>query len=439
MQHYVSRTRPVQGVTTPGDPMKSRRILSALIIAVGLIATACSSDSKTTDAATEVAATEAVATEAAATETEAAATEAPPTETAATETTAAASAAVDPAARVAAFSKALTELPFNEAIASIPAGKKVYYVQCSVPVCEEIRGGIDAAAKKLGWTLETTAHKDTPETVAAAFDAAIAAKPDVVLTSGNPREWFATQLKTLEDAKIPVVAWSMPEPYEPGQGISANLLSGDDYYFYGALMADYAAAKSAKKNILFVGLPVFPVLSTVQAGFTEEIAKACPDCKVDTMEVAITDLGTNLPGQIVSKLQASKDLDFVVYAFGGMLFGVPDAIEAAGLLSQAQAISQAGGPMNFGFIEAGKHQVAEVGLASELLGWRAIDVAARVLAGTGPGRSTPPAEAIVDGHPDILVNGLPLQILEKGSLADASKLWPGVDGYQDQFAKLWGK
>ena len=439
MQHYVSRTRPVQGVTTPGDPMKSRRILSALIIAVGLVATACSSDSNTTDATTEVAATEAVATEAAATETEAAATEAPPTETAAAETTAAASAAVDPAARVAAFSKALTELPFNEAIASIPAGKKVYYVQCSVPVCEEIRGGIDAAAKKLGWTLETTAHKDTPETVAAAFDAAIAAKPDVVLTSGNPREWFATQLKTLEDAKIPVVAWSMPEPYEPGQGISANLLSGDDYYFYGALMADYAAAKSAKKNILFVGLPVFPVLSTVQAGFTEEIAKACPDCKVDTMEVAITDLGTNLPGQIVSKLQASKDLDFVVYAFGGMLFGVPDAIEAAGLLSQAQAISQAGGPMNFGFIEAGKHQVAEVGLASELLGWRAIDVAARVLVGTGPGRSTPPAEAIVDGHPDILVNGLPLQILEKGSLADASKLWPGVDGYQDQFAKLWGK
>ena len=95
--------------------------------------------------------------------------------------------------------------------------------------------------------------------------------------------------------------------------------------------------------------------------------------------------------------------------------------------------------MNFGFIEAGKHQVAEVGLASELLGWRAIDVAARVLSGTGPGRSTPPAEAAVEGHPDILVNGLPLQILEKGSLADASKLWPGVDGYQDQFAKLWGK
>ena len=318
--------------------MKSRRILSALIIAVGLVATACSSDSKTTDAATEVAATEAVATEAAATETEAAATEAPPTESVAAETTAAPTAGGDPAARVAAFSKALTELPFNEAIASIPAGKKVYYVQCSVPVCEEIRGGIDAAAKKLGWTLETTAHKDTPETVAAAFDAAIAAKPDVVLTSGNPREWFATQLKTLEDAKIPVVAWSMPEPYEPGQGISANLLSGDDYYFYGALMADYAAAKSAKKNILFVGLPVFPVLSIVQTGFTEEIAKVCPDCKVDTMEVAITDLGTNLPGQIVSKLQASKDLDFVGFDVYPMLY---DELRRVGGIAEVQALLKA--------------------------------------------------------------------------------------------------
>ena len=421
--------------------MKSRRILSALILSVGLIATACSSSAKSTDATTE-AATEAVATEAPATDaavTDAAVTDAATTEAVAAETTALAATGSDPAARIAAFTKPVTELPFNEAIASIPAGKKVYYVQCSVPVCEEIRGGIEAAAKKLGWTLETTAHKDTPETVAAAFDAAIAAKPDVVLTSGNPREWFAPQLKALEAAKIPVIAWSMPEPYEPGKGISANLLSGDDYYFYGALMADYAAAKSTSKHVMFVGLPVFPVLSLVQKGFAEEIAKVCPDCKIDTMEAAITDLGTNLPGQIVSKLQADKDLDFIVYAFGGMLFGVPDAIESAGLLSQAKAISQAGGPMNFAFIEGGKHQVAEVGLASELLGWRAIDVAARVLSGTGPGRSTPPAAAATPGHPDILVNGLPLQILEKGSLADASKLWPGVDGYQDQFAKLWGK
>lgn len=338
--------------------------------------------------------------------------------------------------RVAAFREPVTELPLSAPI-KVEPGKKVFYVQCGVSACAEIDVGIQAAAKAAGWDYETASHQDTPDTVASAFGAAIAAKPDVVLTSGNPREWFAPQLKTLEEQGIPVVAWSMPEGYEPGDGVSVNLLSNDDYYFYGVLMADYAAVTSTTKNILFVGLPTFPVLSTVQQGFEDEIATACPDCTVDVTEVAVTDLGTNLPGTIVSALQANPDLDMIVYALGGMLFGVPDAIEAAGLSDQAVAISQAGGPMNFGFISAGQHQVAEVGLASELMGWRAIDAAARILADQGPGRADTPTLAVIDGHPDILSGGLPLRLLEKDSIADPTVLWPGVDGFQDQFTALW--
>jgi ABC-type sugar transport system substrate-binding protein len=297
--------------------------------------------------------------------------------------------------------------------------------------------GIEAAAQAAGWNYETASHQDTPDTVASAFDAAIAAKPDVVMTSGNPREWFASQLATLQEQGVPLVAWSLPEGYEPGDGIDVNLLTDDDYYFYGVLMADYAAVTSANKNVLFVGLPTFPVLSTVQQGFEDEIAKACSDCSVEVIEVAVTDIGTNLPGTVVSKLQTNTDLDMIVYAFGGMLFGVPDALDAAGLMDQAKAVSQAGGPLNFGFIDADQHQVAEVALASELLGWRAVDAAIRILAGEGPGRATTPAEAVVDGHPDILAGGLPLQILEKASIADPTALWPGVDGFQEKFTQLW--
>lgn len=343
----------------------------------------------------------------------------------------------DAAARVAAFLQPITELPLNEPIAA-PTGKKLFYVQCSVAVCEEISVGVKAAAEAAGWTYETSSHSDTPDTVAAAFDTAIAASPDVILTSGNPREWFAAQLATLRDAQIPVISWSLPEAYEPGDGISVNLLSDDDYYFYGVLMADYAAVNTVNKKIQFVGLPTFPVLSTVQKGFEDEIATACPDCEVAISEVAVTDIGTNLPGSIVSLLQSDPDLDMIVYAFGGMLFGVPEALEAAGLIDQAKAVSQAGGPLNFGFIVNGQHQVAEVAIASELLGWRAVDAAARVLLGNGPGRAEARAEAVIDGRPDILAGGLPLQILEAGSIADANALWPGVDGFQDKFKTLWG-
>ncbi len=340
------------------------------------------------------------------------------------------------AERVAFFRQPVAELPLSSPVA-VESGKKLFYVQCSVPVCAEIAVGIEAAATAAGWEYETSSHQDTPDTVASAFDTAIAAQPDVVLTSGNPREWFASQLATLADQGVPVVAWSMPEAYEPGDGISVNLLTDDDYYFYGVLMADYAAETSVTKNVQFIGLPTFPVLSTVQQGFEDEIATVCPDCSVDVVEVAVTDLGTNLPGSVVSQLQANPDLDMIVYAFGGMLFGVPEAIDAAGLGDQAQAISQAGGPLNFGYITSGQHQVAEVALASELMGWRAVDAAARILAGEGPGRADPPELAVIDGRPDILAGGLPLQILEADSIDDPTALWPGVAGFQDQFTALW--
>jgi ribose transport system substrate-binding protein len=427
-----------------GRLTRTRRLV-ALVAACGLVAAACGGDDEAADTAEATADATAEATDAPAPE----ATEAPapePTEAPAPDATEAPDTAGDDTAapaegspgadRVAAFRQPVTELPIGSPI--VPAaGAKLFYVQCSVPVCAEIAIGIEAAAAAAGWEYETASHQDTPDTVASAFDAAIAAQPDVVLTSGNPREWFASQLTTLEEQGIPVVAWSLPEAYEPGGGIDVNLLTNDDYYFYGVLMADYAAVTSTTKNILFVGLPTFPVLSTVQEGFEAEIAAECPDCTVEVTEVAVTDLGTNLPGTIVSALQANPDLDMIVYAFGGMLFGVPEAIEAAGLGDQAVAISQAGGPLNFGYITAGQHQVAEVGIASELLGWRAVDAAARILAGEGPGRAEAPALSAVDGRPDILAGGLPLQILEADSIADPTALWPGVEGFQDQFTALW--
>ncbi|MGB0114932.1 MAG: substrate-binding domain-containing protein [Ilumatobacteraceae bacterium] len=412
-----------------GRHTRQRRLLAAVAVC-GLVLAACGSDDGDSDSgSTPSETTETTDTaEQPDDTTETGGVEVPDTD----ETDGAALAAE----RVAAFREPVAELPLSSPISMEP-GTKLFYVQCGVSACAEIDVGIQAAADAAGWEYETASHQDTPDTVASAFDAAIAAQPDVVLTSGNPREWFASQLSTLEEMGVPVVAWSMPEAYEPGDGVSVNLLSDDDYYFYGTLMADYAAVTTETQNILFVGLPTFPVLSTVQQGFEDEIAVACPDCSVDVMEVAVTDLGTNLPGAIVSELQANPDLDMIVYAFGGMLFGVPEAIDSAGLGGQAVAISQAGGPMNFGFIVDGQHQVAEVGLASELMGWRAIDAAARILAGEGPGRADTPTLAVIDGHPDVLAGGLPLQILEASSIEDPSVLWPGVDGFQDQFTVLW--
>lgn len=364
-------------------------------------------------------------------------------DTVATEETTAEATGESPAdialARVEALSQPVTELDLGPAPASIPENKTVFYITCSVPVCAEIGSGVEEAVAALaskGWTIKTTSHQDTPDTVAAAFDAAIAAKPDVVMTSGNPREWFQTQLDTLQSMNIPVVSWSIPEPFEPGSGIAVNILSGDDYFYYGVVMADYAYANSPNKNILFVGLPVFPVLSLVQDGFKAEIELICPECTVKFQEIGLADLGTNLPGQMVSALQADPNLDFIAYAFGGMMFGVPEALEAAGLVDQAKAVSQAGSPMNFQFIADGKHQTGEFALASGLLGWRAVDIAITLFT-DGTISKSPAVEGIFD-KTDIGLNGLPRQILTQPTVKDPTALWPGIEGFQDLFKQRWG-
>jgi ribose transport system substrate-binding protein len=177
------------------------------------------------------------------------------------------------------------------------------------------------------------------------------------------------------------------------------------------------------------------VLALVQEGFKAEIELICPECNVQFSEIGLGDLGTNLPGQMVSALQADPTLDFIAYAFGGMMFGVPEALDAAGLVDQAQAVSQAGSPMNFQFIADGKHQSGEFALASGLLGWRAVDIAI-TLFNDGSISKSPALEGIF-GKTDIGLNGLPRQILTKPTVSDPTALWSGIDGFQDIFLKRW--
>ena len=176
-------------------------------------------------------------------------------------------------------------------------GINVYYIQCGVPVCEEIKTGIEGATKALGWKLNIVTHQDSP-IVQQAWQAVTDANPDLVLASGNPREWFEDQLATLDQRKVPVVVWSLPKVIVR-QGLSANLLTGDDYYFYGVLMADYIVSESAgKANSIFFGLPIFPVLELVSQGFETEYKRACPSCQLKIVPIDIMDLvnGQGAPG-----------------------------------------------------------------------------------------------------------------------------------------------
>lgn len=415
----------------------SKKARFAAVIAASAIAlVAASCGSKKSEETTTTAA--AVETTAAAVET----TAAPETTAAAVETTAAPAelTGVDLAkARVEEFSKPLTDIGLTEAVKSIPTGAKVVYVQCSVPVCAAIGEGIKAATEAIGGEFVAITHQDTADTVQAAFQQAVQANPTMVMTSGNPREWFADELKQLNDKNIPVVGWSIPEPYKT-DGFAANLVTGDDYWFNGVLMADYAVAKTeGKANVLFITIPQFPVLGIEEQGFKDEMAKVCPDCTVKYEEVTVPDLlaGKHI-STVVADLQADPSINFIVTGFGDMIIGLPDALAAAGVGAGVPIISQAGTPLNYAMIVGGQ-QEADMGLPTSFLGWRAVDAGLRALNAQDAGTFAARPYTTFADHADVAISGVPLQILTKATIThDPATAWPGITGYEDLFKKLWG-
>lgn len=340
-------------------------------------------------------------------------------------------------ARLDEFSKVLSDLSITETV-NAPQGLKIAYVQCSVPVCESIKQGIQEAVDAIGGTLKVFTHSDTADTVQAAFEAAVQYGPSMVLTSGNPRAWFEVSLAELNKNNIPVVAWSMPEPYQT-EGLAANLVTGDDYYFNGVLMADYVVAKtSGQANVLFLNIPQFPVLALESEGFKSEVASVCPECKLTSLDFTVEQLiaGEHISAA-VSEFQKDPSINFLVTGFGDMLLGVPDALKGIGV--SVPAISQAGTPLNYQMIVDGSLQVADIGLPSGFLGWRAIDAGLRAIAGQSTGVFAPRPFSTISGHPDIAISGVPLKILEASDLADPTVAWSGIDGYKALFTSLWKK
>ena len=194
------------------------------------------------------------------------------------------------------------------------------------------------------------------------------------------------------------MVWSVPEPYR-ADGFAANLVTGDDYWFNGVLMADYVAVHTeGDANVLFLNVPQFPVLGIEQQGFEEQFAQVCPDCKLTELEFTVDQLlaGEHISAA-VSELQKDDGINFIVTGFGDMLLGMPDALSGAGF--DVPAISQAGTPLNRQMIADGTMQVADVALPTSFLGWRAVDAGLRAIAGQDPGTFTQPPYADFDGTP----------------------------------------
>ncbi|UGS37000.1 sugar ABC transporter substrate-binding protein [Capillimicrobium parvum] len=381
----------------PRTPGARARTLMLGLVAAALVASGCGSSG-------EDGATTAVSTAAA---------------TAAADTTAADPALAAAKATVAKYSQVPQDIGVSEPLKQAPTGT-VVFMRCSQPICERQSQGTEAAAKAMGMKFaESPPQGFTPETVSKAWKAGLALKPSIIVAPGTPTQLYQAELKQAGDAKIPVVTWSVPDA--PG---TVSIYGNEATALTQGQMAQFIAADAGGKgaSTLYLNLAGGGVPAGLD-GFKEGYAKACPDCKLTVLDIAISDLGRpSLASKVVSAVQKDPSINWITGTFGDMYIGVPQALQSAGI-DGVKAITIAGQQANYEYIKAGQ-QTADVGFNMEFFGFKALDVAARMLAGQDPENT---------------VGDIPIQFLTQENLDfPPSEPWPSVPDFPAKFTALWG-
>jgi ABC-type sugar transport system substrate-binding protein len=314
---------------------------------------------------------------------------------------------------------------------SIPKNKTIDLVQCGVPACASAGNYLVSAAQAVGWTVDRINAGLTAESTVAAWNQAVANKPDGVVTSGTPRALFNPELAKLKAAGIPVVDESVDDP--AGDGLSlvqlgpSALANTGSNPGVGARIADYMLAQNGGKA--FEALAVYTSeysseIATLQ-GFTSTIKSACPKCKVDALNVPLSSIGSDLPTRITTYLTSHPQVKWVWPNYDDFVSGLPQAMQAAGQ-SGIKLVTWDSSSASISYMQNQQGLVAFDAYPAAEMMWRAIDFFIRSFTG----QSTAVDSAV----------NLPAWVIDKP--ADIPQgpngLFPLVADYQAQFKKLWG-
>ncbi|MCY3661444.1 MAG: substrate-binding domain-containing protein [bacterium] len=308
-------------------------------------------------------------------------------------------------------------------------GKTLIWIECPTPGCVLVGNGITDAAAHLGWTVDRIGHDLTPEGTAGAMAQAVAQNPDAVLISGSVNAFYEDSLATLNERGVPVIdSSSVNEVGGADNGIYGMVQGIPQTTAYGQVLASWIVADSGgNANLLVFNVPDVPVLTGFNAGIAEVMAETCANCVVEIVDVSFADLlGGNVPGLVVSALQANPDAGYVACGFGDLCIGVTGAIAEAGLADRVQLTGALPNAGDFAAIAAGEES-AFVAAPEYMIGWRKVDILAAFFVG--------------DDLTEAQTALLPMQVITPettGIVRDSGGNYIGVADYEAQFLARWG-
>lgn len=312
--------------------------------------------------------------------------------------------------------------PVTEKLKEVPKGATIDYMDCGTPVCALFWELLEPAAQTMGIKLERVRAGQAANTVASAFETALAQKPSAVIVGAIPIELWERQGKEIQEAGIPIVTTGILGTEE--LGITAPLSGAPEGELVGKLLANYVLAEmDPGATVAVYDVPEIPVTGLIAETFSSELEAICAECSVRAVHIPAKEIGTTSPGTIVSDLQANPDSTVAVFASEELQTGLPAALQAAGI--EVETLGFAPTPSNLQYMKEGK-ETAALGLDLPVVTWTMLDQAAREIVGqklTG-----------------LQAEGLSVnQFLRPEDITfDPSKGWTGYPNYAEMFAELWG-
>jgi ABC-type sugar transport system substrate-binding protein len=315
-----------------------------------------------------------------------------------------------------------TEIPVSKPIgADIPPGGSIVFISCGSAACNLEGDIIRAATDVLKWTTSVVNTNGSPESVKAAWQQAVAAKPTGILYTATLRSGFEQELQQAKDAGITVAACCTTDP--PENGLDYVIAGPEEARPLGDAMAAWATTESkGDGDAVYFDLPAFPILTSLKEGFVDGMKKYCPDaCSAETQDVPLTAIGKDVPQRIVSYLRSHPDTKYVALAVDDLAIGLPAALSAAGL-NDVKIIGEGANTTTLQYIGSGQ-QSASLAFPYYEEMWSMVDAVAREAAGV-------PIEKA--GSP-------PVWMVTKDNVPSTSELFPLVKDYKEQFLSFWGK
>jgi ribose transport system substrate-binding protein len=303
-------------------------------------------------------------------------------------------------------------------------GKKMVSIVCAASIegCRAISDAQVEAAKALGWTTQIIDGRGSVKGWDDAIQSAIQLKPDVIALAAILPAAVSSSLADAKAAGITIVCTQCgANPNErnvdSADGDEVNAIIGDD-------LGKYIAQKAGgKASVLMWYYPEFGISKLRHDAAKKALAEYC-DCKVESIEVKISEWNTTLPERVNALLLQHPDITWIYSPADETAIDAANAIKAGGKSGKVHVVGGNGNLQALETIKTDPDYVATAGVSYALSSWSSMDNANRILAGQKTVK-TQTAVRVIDAS--------------NSSVIPAGQYYGGDIDFRGQYRKIWAK